>query len=156
MTDAIDAMDAMRVKGDDVGIFRFRYSLGAAGLAALLAGAAVAQSVTQETDWMELVKGYKGKTMGAELRDIEPDDGFGRQKVTIAIPKHAIADPDTMEEVRVVGRRPEKFNFEFPLEFTYEWVDDYDNDYYGLVLHLGKDAKVPIRLYMESSTGFAQ
>jgi len=103
---------------------------------------------------MELVKGYKGKQVGAELRDIQVEDTFGGQKVTIAIPKSAIAHPNTMEEVRVVGRRPETFEFEFPLEFTYEWVDDYDNDYYGLVLHLGKDSQVPFRLYMESSTGF--
>lgn len=133
-----------------------RFSIFVAGFTALLGSASLAETVTHQTDWMELVKGYKGDSVGAEMREIEPDDGFGRQRVTIAIPKDAIASPEAMEEVRVVGRRPEQFEFEFPLEFTYEWVDDYDNDYYGLVLHLGEDATVPIRLYMESSTGYTR
>jgi hypothetical protein len=122
-------------------------------LAATLAGA---QTVTHESDWMKLVKGSRDSAIGAELRDIQQEDEFGNQRVTIAIPKDAIAPPDTMEEVRVVGRRPDKFEFEFPLEFTYEWVEDYDNDYYGLVLHLGKDDNVPIRLYMDSRSGFTR
>ncbi|MBN7796857.1 hypothetical protein [Parahaliea mediterranea] len=133
-----------------------RNSLGALLLgAAVGAGGALAQSATQETDWMELVKGYKGSKVGAELRDIQIMDDTGSQRITVAIPKSAIGHPDTMEEVRVVGRRPDKLEFEFPLEFTYEWVDDYDNDYYGLVLHLGKDSKVPFRLFMDSRSGFA-
>lgn len=138
-----------------VGI-RFRY-LGLSVLAAAIGVPAVqAETVTMQTDWMELVKGYKGKEMGAELRDIEPEDSFGGRKITIAIPKSAIAEPGAMEEVRVVGHRPEQTEFEFPIEFRHEWVDDYDNDFYGLVLYLGKDANVPIRLYMESSSGFAR
>ncbi|TXS95268.1 hypothetical protein FV139_05055 [Parahaliea maris] len=135
---------------------RFRY-LGLSVLAATLGAQGVlAETVTKQTDWMELVKGYKGKQMGAELRDIESEDTFGGRKITIAIPKTSMSDPGMMEEVRVVGHRPEETEFEFPLEFRHEWVDDYDNDYYGLVLYLGKDANVPIRLYMESNTGFAR
>ncbi|WP_148067179.1 hypothetical protein [Parahaliea maris] len=124
--------------------------------ATLGAQGVLAETVTKQTDWMELVKGYKGKQMGAELRDIESEDTFGGRKITIAIPKTSMSDPGMMEEVRVVGHRPEETEFEFPLEFRHEWVDDYDNDYYGLVLYLGKDANVPIRLYMESNTGFAR
>ncbi|MBA6411845.1 hypothetical protein H2508_01815 [Parahaliea sp. F7430] len=132
-----------------------RNKLGIAALSLLLGSAwSWAQPLAHQSDWMELVKGYKGKQLGAELRDIQAEDAFGRQAITIAIPKSAIAHPDTMEEVRVIGRRPEAIEFEFPLEFSYEWVADYDNDYYGLVLHLGKDARIPFRLYMESRTGF--
>lgn len=132
-----------------------RNSLGAAAVWALLgASGALGQTTTQESDWMELVKGYRGENMGMELRDIQVTEGAEGQTVTLAIPKSAINHPDTMEEVRVVGRRPDKMEFEFPLEFTYEWVDDYDNDYYGLVLHLGKDSQVPFRLFMDSRTGF--
>ncbi|MFV0276714.1 MAG: hypothetical protein ACK5HY_05945 [Parahaliea sp.] len=110
-------------------------------------------SIATGTDWMELVKGYKDKKTGAELRDIQEGDAGGR-KITIAIPKSAIDAPGTLEEVRVVGHRPERMKLEFPLEIRHEWVEDYDNDYYGLVVYLGKDTTVPIRLYMESKTGF--
>lgn len=128
-----------------------------AAVLAILAGvsSAVADSVTRQTDWMELVKGYKGSSVGAEVRDVEQGPTFGSQTLTIAIPKSAIPSPEAMEEVRVVGKRPEEFDFEFPLKFTYEWLDDYDNDYYGLVIHLGEyPNKMPVRLYMESRTGF--
>ena len=129
---------------------------GVVAAAVVLALPGIAQNSTQESDWMELVKGHRGNVLGAELRDIQVDEAFGRQRVTVAIPKTAISPPGEMEEVRVVGRRPDKLEFEFPLEFTYEWVEDYDNDYYGLVLHLGKDAQVPFRLYMDSASGFVE
>ncbi|GAB3269606.1 hypothetical protein [Parahaliea aestuarii] len=133
-----------------------KYLRIAALAAAIAAPGAFADGATQQTDWMQLVKGYKDQKVGAELRDIQVEDTFGGQKVTIAIPKSAMAHPDTMEEVRVVGQRPEQMEFEFPIDFRHEWVDDYDNDFYGLVLYLGKDATMPIRLYMESSSGFTQ
>lgn len=129
-----------------------RYAVAAAVV--LLALPGLAQNATQQSDWMELVKGHRDSVLGAELRDIQVDEALGQQRVTVAIPKTAISPPSEMEEVRVVGRRPDKLEFEFPLEFTYEWVEDYDNDYYGLVLHLGKDAQVPFRLYMDSASGF--
>jgi hypothetical protein len=61
--------------------------------------------------------------------------------------------PDTIEEVVVVGRRPEKPE---PLDISYEWLDDYDNDNYGLVIRLGKDSNWPIRLYLDSSPGYVR
>jgi len=130
--------------------------IAGAALGALLAPLAGAEPVTHKTDWMELVKGHRGEEIGAEMREIEEPDDFGTRRVTLAIPKTAIDPPSEMEEVRVVGRRPDKLDLEFPLEFSYEWVDDYENDYYGLVIHLGKDAQIPFRLYMDSSVGFAQ
>ena len=105
-----------------------------------------------QSDWLELVKGYREDTMGVELREVEDDEADGTRKITLAIPKSAMSDPNTIEEVVVVGRRPEKREFKFDASF--EWLDDYDNDNYGLVIRLSKDSKWPIRLYMYSDTGF--
>ena len=104
-----------------------------------------------QSDWLELVKGYKGETLGTELREIE-DDEDGRT-VTLAIPKESIEHPDQIEEVVVVGRKPEKPE---PLEIDYEWLDDYENDNYGLVIRLGKNSRWPIRLYLNSDPGFTR
>ena len=106
-----------------------------------------------QSDWLELVKGYRGKTVGAELVEIEDGDTAGMQKVTLAIPKTAISDPDVIEEVVVVGKMPEQRE---PLDISYEWLDDYDSDNYGLVIRLSKDTQWPIRLYLNSAPGFAR
>ena len=121
-------------------------------LAPLLAFAQTG-SETLETDWLELVKGYRGETMGAELVEIEEGDTADVQEITLAIPKTAISHPDAIEEVVVIGRKPEKRE---PLDITYEWVDDYDKDNYGLVIRLGRNTNWPIRLYMNSDPGFVR
>lgn len=131
--------------------------LAAALLAALL-GAGGLQSMAEEdppepleTDWLELVKGYRGGAVGAELREIEEQQDGGARKVVIAIPRTAIEHPDAIEEVVVVGKKPEKRE---PLDISYEWLDNYDEDNYGLVIRLSKDTQWPIRLYMRSNEGF--
>ena len=75
----------------------------------------------------------------------------GTRTVTLAIPKSAMADPADIEEVVVIGRRPEKPE---PLDISFEWLDDYDSDNYGLVIRLGKDSNWPIRLYLDSAPGY--
>ena len=70
-----------------------------------------------------------------------------------AVPTYAQDGASEIEEVVVVGRKPEKPQ---PLDITYEWLDDYDNDNYGLVIRLGKDSRWPIRLYLNSDTGFVR
>ena len=119
----------------------------------LLALPVLAQTdnVLLESDWMELVKGSRDEAFGAELREIEDSDGGDTQTITLAIPKSAISHPDAIEEVVVIGRKPEKPE---PLDISYEWLDDYDNDNYGLVIRLGKDTNWPIRLYLNSDPGF--
>jgi hypothetical protein len=102
-----------------------------------------------QSDWLELVKGYKGETLGTEMREIE-DDGENRT-VTLAIPKESISHPDSIEEVVVVGRKPEELE---PLEIEYKWLDDYDDDNYGLVIYLGRNSRWPIRFYLNSDPGF--
>jgi hypothetical protein len=119
----------------------------------LLALPVLAQTdnVLLESDWMELVKGSRDEAFGAELREIEDGDTGDTQKITLAIPKSAISHPDAIEEVVVIGRKPEKPE---PLDISYEWLDDYDSDNYGLVIRLGKDTNWPIRLYLNSEPGF--
>lgn len=104
-----------------------------------------------QSDWLELVKGHRGESMGVELRDIEEGDSEGMQKITLAIPKESMPHPSDIEEVVVVGQAPEKRE---PLPIKYEWLDDYDNDSYGLVITIGKDSNWPIRLFMNSEEGF--
>ena len=129
----------------------FWQSIICAFLLLALPGLAQTDEVLLESDWMELVKGSRDEAFGAELREIEDGDTGDTQKITLAIPKSAISHPDDIEEVVVIGREPEKPE---PLDISYEWLDDYDNDNYGLVIRLGKDTKWPIRLYLNSDPGF--
>lgn len=108
--------------------------------------------VLMETDWLEFVKGHKGNTVGAEVREADRDSTTGGSRLVIAIPKVAMDDPAMMEEVRVVGQAPKDIDF-LP-DYEYEWVDDYDNDYYGLIIRFSEDTQYPIRLYIESNSGF--
>ena len=116
-----------------------------------LATLAQTGSESLESDWLELVKGSRDEAFGAELREIEDSDTGDTHKITLAIPRSAIRHPDEIEEVVVIGRKPEKPE---PLDITYEWLDDYDSDNYGLVIRLGKDTNWPIRLYLNSAPGF--
>ena len=125
--------------------------LGAMLLATATAGMAQ-QGTSLESDWLELVKGHKGETLGVELRDIEEGDAEGTRKITLAVPKESVSHPDEIEEVVVIGRKPDDPE---PLDIKYEWLDDYDNDNYGLVIHIG-ESNWPIRLYMNSSSGFTR
>lgn len=120
------------------------------------AGAAHSDSESMQTGWLELVKGSRGNVIGAELVDIEEGDRADMQKITVTIPKSSLDDPGDIEEVLVIGQKLPEAEKPKPVEFTYEWVEDYDNDNYGLVIRLGKDTNWPIRLYMNSEAGFVQ
>ena len=117
----------------------------------LLAAQDVAQPL--KSGWMELVKGSRDPSTGVEMREVGPEKAGESRTLVLAIPKSSMNHPDTIEEVVVVGRRPEKPE---PLDITYEWLDDYDNDNYGLVIHLGKNSNWPIRLYLDSSGGYVR
>jgi hypothetical protein len=116
-----------------------------------LATLAEGESQPLESDWLQLVKGYRDPASGVEMRDVEYGEEAGTRTVTLAIPKKSMANPADIEEVVVVGRRPEKPE---PLDISYEWLDDYDNDNYGLVIRLGRNSNWPIRLYLNSAPGF--
>ncbi|MEH6569872.1 MAG: hypothetical protein V7709_12390 [Halioglobus sp.] len=123
------------------------------GLALLLPALSLTQNQMTETDWLEMVEGYTGSAVGAQMRKIEKDEATGGQKLTISIPKIAISHPDAMEEVIVVGQAPEERGPLFDFKYEYEWLDDYDNDNYGLVIRVGKETNWPIRLFMHSDDG---
>jgi len=106
-----------------------------------------------QSGWMELVKGHRDPATGVEMREVEQESAGETRTVTLSIPKTSMNHPDTIEEVVVVGRRPEKPE---PLDISYEWLDDYDNDSYGLVIRFGKDTKWPIRLYLDSAPGYVR
>jgi len=122
-------------------------------LALLVPLLAFGQGETQplQSDWLQLVKGYRDPATGVEMREIEYGDTAGTRTVTLAIPKSSMQRSTAMEEVVVVGRRPDKPQ---PLDISYEWLDDYDNDNYGLVIRLGKNSNWPIRLYINSAPGY--
>ncbi len=128
-------------------------------LASLLAGAASAlvqaDNHVMDSGWLELVKGSRDDTTGAQLMDIEDGEQGGPRKVTLAIPKSAVGDPDEIEEVVVVGKAPQKAELPLP-NVEYEWVKDYDNDNYGLIIHLGEGNIWPIRLQMKAGPGLSE
>ena len=109
-----------------------------------------------ESDWLELVRGFRDDTLGVTVVDIEEGEAEDPRTITLAIPKTEVGDPKTMEEVLVIGQMPEKPEPPEPLDISYEWLDDYDNDNYGLVIRLSKDTKWPIRLYLSSDAGFVR
>ncbi len=111
------------------------------------------EALPLQSGWMELVKGQRDPATGVEMREVEEENAGETRTVTLSIPKTSMNHPDTIEEVVVVGRRPEKPE---PLDISYEWLDDYDNDNYGLVIRLGKDSNWPIRLYLDSSPGYVR
>jgi hypothetical protein len=113
-----------------------------------------AEEGTVETGWIEVVKGSRDTTVGAEVVGVEAGDTAGSQTITLAIPKKSIASPDDIEEVVVMGQRPEKPEKPEPLDITYKWAADYDKDNYGLIIRLSRNTNWPIRLYMNSNPGF--
>ena len=119
-------------------------------LAALCAGTLATGLSAGElhTDWITPVTGTTEATLGASVRAVEADEASDTTKVTIAIPRANMEGADDMQEVVVVGKRPD--DSEEPLEIRHEWVKDYDKDNYGLVLYLGKDGNIPLRLYLKS------
>ncbi len=107
------------------------------------------QLMALETDWIDLKKGSADKTTGASVREVSKSGKDGNTTVTVAIPKTAVADTAS-EEVVVYGKAPEKSQKEPIIDVSYEWVADYENDYYGLVIKFGKDPVLPIRLFLKS------
>ena len=116
-------------------------------LPALLLSPLLLQAAELQTDWITPVKGQKEATLGARVQSVETDES-GESRVTISIPKISFEGNEDIQEVVVVGRGPDET--EQPLDIPHEWVADYDNDYYGLILYLGKGEDIPLRLYLSS------
>jgi len=99
-----------------------------------------------QTDWIEPVQGYEEGNLKATVRarEVSPEDGS--TKLIISIPKTSVSDRETIEEVIVYGKRDEDQS-EPQLDIRHEWLTDYDRDNYGLVLYLGKEGNIPLRLF---------
>ncbi len=119
----------------------------------LTAGIFITLSNTQaqETDPLTITEGYVEKKLGTKVEKVVIQDGTGVQEVTISVPKQRV--DGEIEEVVVTAEAPGKSSAQtrIPQVKPYEFIKDYDHDHYGLVIYLGKDLKVPLRLYF--STG---
>lgn len=112
---------------------------------------AFSQSMGMESDWLELVKGHRDGKSGAQVMDIKEDPSTGHRTAMIKVPKVVLLSETDMEEVKVVAKMPEKTEMPDLLpEFESEWVDDYDNDHYGLLVKLKSDQKIPFRLFFSA------
>ncbi len=114
-------------------------------------GFAQAQSLELQSDWLELVKGHRDGKTGAQIMGVESDPQTGGQTVMVKVPKSSMGEDSGVEEVKVVGQAPEKAELPEVLpELETEWVDDYDNDHYGLIVRLREDQKLPFRLFFSA------
>lgn len=126
------------------------------GLAVVVSGAvAQVDDSAMQTDWMEFVKGSRDIGSGAEVVEIGEGEADGMRTVTLAIPKKAVNDPADIEEVVVIGQAPQKSE-PMDINISYEWISDYDEDNYGLIIRLREDTEWPIRLYLNSNPGFVR
>ena len=120
-------------------------------LAVFLTSTVQAQSLELQSDWLELVKGHRDGKTGAQIMGVEDDPETGARKVMVKVPKSAMGDDSDMEEVKVVAQAPEEREMpEILPELETQWVDDYDNDHYGLLVKLKEDQRLPFRLFFSA------
>lgn len=120
-------------------------------LTLLTCGSISAVAGELKTDWIEPVEGYEEATLGAKLETLEISPVDGSTTVTIAIPRISVDENGDIEEVIIYGKGPDKT--EPRIDIPHEWVSDYDKDNYGLILYLGKNANIPLRLYLKGQDG---
>ena len=115
-------------------------------LAALAAALVLAvPALAGETADVELRKGYVDPKSGVKVEEIMVVPGQDMQAVRLAVPRSG----EPIEEMVVTAKRR---SGEPVLQLKpHEFVRDYDNDYYGLVIYLGKNESLPLRLYMDAA-----
>ncbi len=114
-----------------------------AALAATLVLAAPA--LAQETAEVELKAGYVDPASGVKVEEIVVMPEQDMQAVRLAVPRSG----EPIEEMVVTARRR---SGEPVLQLKpHEFVRDYDHNYYGLVIYLGKNESLPLRLYMDAA-----
>lgn len=123
-------------------------------LFAVLPALASAEDASLETVWIEPSQGQRDSASGIEVVTVNTHPDTGVESALIKVPKRALAD-NALEEVRVVGQAPQKAELPdlFP-DLETEWVDDYDNDHYGLLVRFNDRQKTPFRLFVSSKDGF--
>ena len=103
---------------------------------------------TETTAELQLEKGYVDPQSGVKVEEITSDEAAGTQEIHLAVPRSS----GPIDEVIVMGRRPEsKSLVELLQSVPHRFVSDYDHDYYGLVIYLGRKETLPIRVYMNSA-----
>lgn len=124
--------------------------LSTAILTALMFAALFPISVlaTETTAELELQEGYVDPQSGVRVEKITPDATAETQQILLAVPRSS----GPIDEVVVMGKRPESTNLvELLQSVPHRFVNDYDRDYYGLVIYLGRKETLPIRLYLNSA-----
>lgn len=116
-------------------------------LLALLAALPV-YAAELKTEWIEPKEGFSEQILGARIKSIESLPGDEGQRVTIEIPRESMTEAESMQEIVITARQPDQS--ESIIKVRHEWVNDYENDFYGLVLYLGKNSNLPIRIYLKS------
>ena len=97
---------------------------------------------------LELQEGYVDPQSGDRVDKITPDETAQTQQILLAVPRTS----GPIDEVVVMGKRPESTNLvELLQSVPHRFVNDYDHDYYGLVIYLGRKETLPIRLYLNSA-----
>lgn len=115
-----------------------------AGLAVLML-ACSGWAVAEETVDVELRRGYVDPGSGVKVEDIVVLPRQSLKAVHLAIPRNG----EPIEELVVTARRRSGKRV---LQLKpHEFVRDYDNDYYGLVIYLGRDETRPLRLYLDAA-----
>jgi len=110
------------------------------------AGAAMAAELRSE--WIEPNVGSSESLLGARIHSIEDLPDAAGQRVVIEIPRESLQYRDDIPEIVITARRRD--STEWQLDIPHEWVSDYDNDHYGLVLYLGRDQNLPLRLFLKT------
>ena len=98
-----------------------------------------------ETAEVELKKGYVDPKSGVKVEEIVVLPEQDMQAVRLAVPRSG----EPIEEMVVRAKRR---SGEPVLQLKpHEFVRDYDHNYYGLVIYLGRNETKPLRLYMDAA-----
>lgn len=114
-------------------------------LLAGLLGAHAALAI--ETGEVRLEEGFVEPRSGVRVEKIVNDPGTGMQEIHLAVPRAAVPE-EAVEEVIVTAERPKRITL--PQLKPHRFVADYEHDYYGLVVFLGKHESVPLRFYLDA------
>lgn len=100
-----------------------------------------------ETGEVRLEEGFVDPSSGIRVERVVPDPATGGREVTLAVPR-APGTVEEVEEVVVTAERPRRMRL--PQLKPHRFVSDYEHDYYGLVVYLGKHEDVPVRFYLDA------
>jgi len=102
-------------------------------------------ALAAETAEVELKKGYVNPKSGVKVEEIVVLPEQDMQAVRLAVPR----TEEPIEEMVVTAKRR---SGEPVLQLKpHEFVRDYDHNYYGLVIYLGRNETKPLRLYMDAA-----